>query len=126
MRSVCITCTALAALLLFTLFNSVWLSRRCSDWDDTLNRIDRCAVTGQWETAEAQLDALYRDWQSVQLWLHIIIEHEELDETEALFCRSVVLAEEEDSVEFRAHIADLRSQLQLLRELEELSMQNIL
>ena len=39
---------------------------------------------------------------------------------------SMVLAEEEDNVEFRAHIADLRSQLQLLSEMEQLRVENVL
>ena len=54
------------------------------------------------------------------------MEHDELDEAEALFCRALVLAEEEDSVEFRAHIADLLSQLQLLAEMERVRVENVL
>lgn len=126
MRPIRVTCTVLAALLVFCIFNSVWLSRRHEEWNTSLLHIDSLVREERWNEAESQLERLYADWQSVQIWLHIIIEHEELDEAESLFCRAMVLAEEEDSVEFRAHIADLLSQLRLLRELEELSLPNVL
>ena len=126
MRPICVTCSVLTALLAFCLINSVWLSHRCEEWNDSLLRIDTLARAESWDEAESQLEDVYADWQSVQIWLHIIIEHKELDEAESLFCRARVLAEEEDSVEFRAHIADLLSQLRLLRELEEPSLPNVL
>lgn len=126
MRSYRFPLFLLALLLSACLINSAWLSRRCAGWTEALDAIDRCTLMDDWNTAEAQLEDLYLDWLSVQTWLHITIEHEELNEAEALFCRSMVLVEEEDSVEFRAHLADLHSQLQLLCELEQLSIANVL
>ena len=126
MKSYLYPALLLTLLLAACLGNSFWLSQRCSDWNEALESIDRCAVADDWEEAELQLEALYSDWLRVQTWLHITIEHEALDEAQALFCRSKVLAEEEDSVEFRAHIAELHSQLILLCELEQVSINNIL
>ena len=116
----------LGLLLALCLGNSAWLHRQCEGWQAQLDEIDALVQRDAWEAAEQQTEALYGHWQQVQLWLHITIDHEELDAAEALFCRALVLAEEEDSVEFRAHIADLRSQLQLLDEMERVRLENVL
>ena len=121
-----IPCLVLALLLALCLLSSAQLTRRCEGWTQQLDEIDRCAKGEDWEAAEGRLQALYGQWLQVQTWLHITMEHDELDEAEALFCRALVLAEEEDSVEFRAHIADLRSQLLLLNEMEQMRIENVL
>ena len=116
----------LVALLVFALTNGAWMERRCSGWTDELDAIDQSVLQDDWDGAQQQLYVLYKDWQSAQLWLHITADHEEINAAEGLFCRSLVLSQEADSVEFRAHIAELRSQLQLLYEMERLSIKNIL
>ena len=126
MRSYAVPLLILTALLAGCLWNGAWLHRQCQDWQAQLTAIDTAAQANAWEDAEAQLEALYGRWQRAGLWLHITMEHDELDEAEALFCRGLVLAEEEDSVEFRAHIADLRSQLLLLDEMEQVRIENVL
>lgn len=114
------------SLLLLALVNSICLSRCCNDWLSALESVDTAARQDDWESARQQLAVLYNDWEGVQTWLHITIEHEALNTTQSLFRRTLVLGEEEDSVEFRAHLADLHSQLQLLAELERISIKNVL
>ncbi|MBE6971691.1 MAG: DUF4363 family protein [Ruminococcaceae bacterium] len=114
------------SLLLLALVNSICLSRCCNDWLSALESADTAARQDDWESARQQLAVLYDDWEGVQTWLHITIEHEALNTTQSLFRRTLVLGEEEDSVEFRAHLADLHSQMQLLAELERISIKNVL
>ena len=126
MKSFVIPVAVLTALLALSLWNGRWLTARCEDWTAQLDAIDDCAAEDSWEAAAEQLEALYGDWQQVQTWLHITTEHDVLGEAETLFCRAAVLAEEEDSVEFRAHIADLAAALQLLCEMEQVRVGNVL
>ena len=56
----------------------------------------------------------------------MVIEHKEIDTAEALLQRCRVLCDEEDAVEFRASLSDLRAQLMLLDEMERVSIKNIL
>ena len=126
MKSFVIPCAVLASLLVLSLWNGKWLTQHCENWTAQLHAIDERAAEDNWEAAAEQLDALYRNWQQVQTWLHITMEHDALNEAESLFCRAAVLAEEEDSVEFRAHIAELCSALQLLSEMEQLRVENVL
>ena len=113
-------------LLTFTLFNSTAVSKRCRDWTMQLDIIDQKADTQQWSDAGTDLENLYQNWTSCQTWFHIVIEHEEIDAAEALLQRCLVLCEEKDDVEFRATLADLRSQFSLLDEMERVSIKNIM
>lgn len=116
----------LLLLLTFTLCNSAAVSRRCQDWTLQLHSIDRNAATQHWDEAADGLDTLYESWSECQTWFHTVIEHKEIDAAEALLQRCLVLCEEEDNVEFRATLADLRSQFSLLDEMERISIKNIL
>lgn len=126
MRSFLIPAAVLAALLALCLWNGRWLTVRCEKWTAELEAIDDRAEEDAWEAAETQLQALYEDWQQVQTWLHITVEHEVINEAEGLFRRAAVLAEEEDSVEFRAHVAELTAALQVLCEMQQTRVENVL
>ena len=126
MKYFALPCAVLAVILALCVGNAIWQNEKCQSWTGQLSTIDALAADDQWDNAAQALSALYKDWQSAQTWLHITVEHEELDDAETLFCCSMVLAEEQDSVEFRAHLADLRSQLQLLAEMERVSVKNVL
>ena len=126
MKPPLIPCFLLVGMLALCLANSAQLTRRCSDWDRQLEDIDARCVAEDWSAARRQLDTLYGDWQAAQGWLHMVLDHDQLNAAQALFRRATVLAQEEDSVEFRAHVADLRSQLMLLAEMEQPRPENIL
>ena len=126
MKRALIPCLLLVGILSLCLFNSARLTRRCSDWDRQLESIDTRCTAEDWSAVRLQLDALYGQWQSAQGWLHIILDHDQLNTAQALFRRAQALALEEDRVEFRAHVADLRSQLMLLAEMEQPRAENIL
>ena len=126
MRSFVIPAAVLAALLALCLWNGRWLTAQCAEWTAQLQVIDRRAEDDAWEDAEAQLEQLYGRWQQAQTWLHITVEHDVPGEAEGLFRRALVLAEEEDSVEFRAVLADLAAALQVLSEMQQLRLENVL
>ena len=126
MKSFAIPTAVLVLLLALCLWNGHLLTQRCEEWTAQLQVIDDLAQHDQWDTAQAQLEQLYADWQQAQTWLHITVEHDVPGEAEGLFRRALVLAEEEDSVEFRAVLAELLSQLQLLCEMEQVRVENVL
>lgn len=76
--------------------------------------------------AEAALSGLYGRWTEQQGWLHMIIVHQELDETEALLQRCIALAQQQDDAGLRSDIAELRTQFTLLSEMQRLTLRNIL
>ena len=116
----------LLLLLVLSFFNSISLSRRCDTWLQQLDTVEGSAVQQSWHETDKQMQALYDSWQDCQTWLHIVIDHKEIDAAEGLLQRCRVLCQEKDSAEFRASLADLRSQFKLLREMEAVSIKNIL
>lgn len=121
-----IPCFILLLLLVFSLCNSNAVSSRCRDWTSQIDTIDQNAEAQGWSAAAHGLESLYRDWSDCQTWFHVVIEHREIDTAEALLQRCRVLCDEEDAVEFRASLSDLRAQLMLLDEMERVSIKNIL
>lgn len=121
-----IPCFILLLLLVSSLCNSNAVSSRCRDWTSQIDAIDQNAEAQGWSAAADGLESLYRDWSDCQTWFHVVIEHREIDTAEALLQRCRVLCDEEDAVEFRASLSDLRAQLMLLDEMERVSIKNIL
>lgn len=116
----------LALLLGASLWNARCVSRSVEDWCAELEVSLALAQEADWDGARAALDAVYTSWSARQTYFHIMLEHAELDAAEALFAASRSFAQEEEGAEFRAETAELITQLRLLREMEALSVKNIL
>lgn len=116
----------LVLLLSGTAANARYVARSVDGWCAGLETALSAAEMEDWGGTQRTLDAVYASWSARQTYFHIMIEHEELDAAEALFAVSRSFAAHEDGAEFCANTADLFTQLQLLREMEEISIKNIL
>ena len=116
----------LGALLAFALWNSAAMEARTARWQDQLRQADALAQSGDWAAAEAALAESYADWSGSQTYLHIVTEHDAVDDAEAMYRRSMAFAAAREDSEFRAELADLTDQLRLLAEMETGSIRNIL
>ena len=114
MRSFRIPIFILLLTLLLCLFAGSSVARYTNAWIRQLH------------SAEASLSDLYGRWTEQQGWLHMIIVHQELDETEALLQRCIALAQQQDDAGLRSDIAELRTQFTLLSEMQRLTLRNIL
>lgn len=117
---------ALALLLGASLWNARTVAQSVEDWCAALETTLPAAETEDWDTVRETLDRVYDAWNTRQTYFHIMVEHAELDAAEALFAVSRSYAESEEAAEFRANTADLLTQLTLLREMEAVSIRNIL
>ena len=79
-----------------------------------------------WDSVRDDLSALHESWDAHATYFHIILQHDELNEVESLLARADSFAFEQDEGEFRACVAELKSQLLVLSEMQEISIQNIL
>ena len=116
----------LGALLAFALWNSAAMTACTSRWQDQLRQADALAQSGDWAAAEAALAESYADWSGSQTYLHIVTEHDAVDDAEAMYRRSMAFAAAREDSEFWAELADLTDQLRLLAEMETGSIRNIL
>ena len=116
----------LALLLGASLWNARTVAQSVEDWCAALETALPAAEAEDWDTVRETLDRVYGAWNARQTYFHIMVEHAELDAAEALFAVSRSYAESEEAAEFRANTADLLTQLTLLREMEAVSIRNIL
>lgn len=118
----------LILLLLFalSLANARFTEQCVDEWCAKLESTLSAAQDDRWADARQTLDAVYTSWCARQTYFHIMTGHAELDETESLFAAARSYATDEESADFRAGIAQLLTQLALLRETEAISMRNIL
>ena len=67
-----------------------------------------------------------RTWQAHEAYLHVVIEHDEIDEAEALFTEVSQYARQHDSDKYCTSAERLCTQLNHLEESQQLSIKNIL
>ena len=116
----------LAAILAFSLWNSACMTLQTDRWREQLRQADALAQTEDWPEAVNVLTASYEDWSDHQTYLHIVSQHDAVDDAEAMYRRFLAFAATQEVTEFRAELADLRDQLRLLAEMERFSIGNVL
>ena len=116
----------LAVILAFALWNSAAITGYTQRWRDQLQQAEELAASESWQAAADALSESYEDWSGSQVYLHIVSEHDAVDDAEAMYRRAMVFALEQESSEFRAELADLQDQLRLLAEMERFSLKNVL
>ena len=125
-RTYFIPCSLLILIFIFSVWNSRNVSTHADLWQHQLQQSIMQASAEDWEAALSSLKQGYTDWTSCQTWLHIVTEHDAIDDAEAMYHRAIAFAETREPSEFRAEVADLISQLRLLAEMERLNIRNIL
>ena len=116
----------LGGILSFALWNSAAMAGCTARWQEQILAAADLAGAGDWTGAQAALAASYADWSGSQTYLHIVTEHDAVDDAEAMYRRSLAFAAVREESEFRAETADLIDQLGLLAEMETGSIRNIL
>ena len=116
----------LAAILGISLWNSTTMTSHTTRWENQLWQADAFAQGENWPDAATAVAESYQDWARRQTYLHIVTEHDVVDDAEAMYQRALAFAAAREPSEFRAELADLRSQLHLLSETERFSLKNVL
>ena len=122
LRPVCI----LLAIFIFALWNSYHIQKNTAHWSKTLQQAVSYVQSENWASAQEALKQSYEDWNHAQTYLHIVLEHDAIDDADAMFRRAFAFAETQDTQELQAELADLIDQLNLLAEMERLSLKNVL
>ena len=118
-------------LLLLTLFTATLVNAAVAgdlveNWCASLDDLQRSAQTEDWPTVRDSLAALHESWDARTASFNIVLQHYVLNDVEALLAKADIFAAEQDEEELRACIAELRSQLLVLSEIQKISVKNIL
>ena len=116
----------LAALLLFSLWTGRRVEADTERWRAPLIQSSEAALLGDWDAAGDLLSASYDDWRSRQFFLHVTVQHEVVEDAEAMYRRALDFLDGQETEEYRAELADLIHQLLALAEQEALSWENVL
>lgn len=104
----------LTAILVLSLWNGAAMESRTSRWRDQIHRAGVMADAGDWLEAETALAKSYTDWSTCQTYLHIVMEHDAVDDAEAMYRRQWPLPLRKNPANSEPEIADLSAQLRLL------------
>lgn len=116
----------LAVILAFTLWVSANMQEKTAHWQEQLLQSDALAQSDDWDGAMDVLMESYDDWNRHQTYLHIVTEHDVVDDAQSMYHRAMAFAATRELSEFRAELSDLRDQLRLLAEMERFSIKNVL
>ena len=126
MKAYLLSVLTLLAVLSLALWNSASMAGRTQRWQGQLDQVEALATDGAWEDAYQALEESYGDWSSSQAYLHIVSHHDVLDEAEAMYRRAAVFIRLQEESSLLGELSDLRHQLRLLSEMEQLSIKNVL
>lgn len=126
MKAYLLSALTLLAVLSLALWNNASMTERTQRWQSQLDQVESLAEDGAWEEAATTLEESYDDWSSSQTYLHIVSHHDVLDEAEAMYRRSAVFIHIREESSLLGELSDLRHQLRLLAEMEQLSIKNVL
>ena len=126
MKAFRIAILVLVLLMAVSLVNSAYLTRRCDEWTTRLNAVTDAAGNGDWDTARQTVDALDNDWQAKQSYLHITLQHEEINTADTLLQQCVLFVDIQDIDSLFDAALQLSLQWDHLAEMEQLSIKSVL
>ena len=119
-----------SVLLVFLLVVSIWVNssvqRDTGQWVYEVDSVIELLPDEAWTAVEERLISLYEKWDQRNAVLHMIMEHQDLDEAEKLFAGAFAACREQDSVELHILLEQLRTQILFLAETQQANAKNIL
>ena len=126
MKVLVLPLTAMAAILIFSLWAGGYVQQQTESWEQLLEQAAQSALEEDWSQAESLLSQTQKSWERRKTFLHTIIEHSELNEAESLFAAADIACRQQDTQEFITQVTVLSVQLRLLAETQAVSIKNIL
>lgn len=118
-------------LVLGCVFSFGWWSAQSIAQESTLLQeeirlVDQAVQREDWLLAQNLLAQSHQHWDRQQPLLCAVASHTYLGEIEAMYLRAMAFCQTQEPTEFRAELADLHHQLQVLGDMEQLNLCNIL
>ena len=126
MKRLWIAVSILSVIFAATLFNSRYLSRLIEDYTLRLSTAQDMTLQNAWNSATQLTEQVIRDWQSHDFYFHVMLPHKDIDELHLTFCEVQEDLQLEETDQYTAANAKLVAQLELLAEMDQLTVKNIL
>ena len=126
MKRLWIAIAILLAIFSATIWNARSLDGFLSGLHELLAQAEAAAESGQWEVARQLTDQALERWESHSVYLHTVLRHSDMDQVDTSFGEVQEFLQCQESGEYSASNAQLMTQLMLICEAEQLTLQNIL
>ena len=114
----------LLVLLCAAIANSLWITGKCSRWQQELDEMAPAALEDP-RSAISPLQELAEQWQQAQFFLRMVTSHQELDEIQLQLAQTLRLCQQSDGQEAFQALLDLRDEFGVLKAMEGIRLENI-
>ena len=125
MKAFFVPASVLALILSLSLLSCAYAQRCVERTTQRLEQADEAADSGAWEAAERLILAAHQEWIRHDATLHMILQHQELDETEKLFVGVLAACREREAAQTQILLQQLLAQLGFLVETQSASWENV-
>ena len=126
MKRLYIAAGLLLVLLGASLTNAWYAQSLTGGMTDQLRRAQSLTEQDDWAQAEAVTRQVYEDWQSHRFYFHTLMRHSDTDQVLRAFRQVLEYLPLQEPDQYNAANADLIAQLELLAEMEQVSVANVL
>lgn len=126
MKRLWIAVGLLAVLLSGTLLNAYYSQILSDQLTDRLGQAQALARTSQWDQAQSITRQAYQDWQNHHTYLHTFMRHTDTDRILQAFHSVLQYLELQEMDQYASANAELITQIDLLSEMEQVSLVNVL
>lgn len=114
-------------LILCACFSTAtWIQSTTLDYIHILEEAQSLAQEGEWKQASIRTQEVYDHWTEQSFRMYITLRHSDLDKIKLCFQSVSQYLEQEDQEPYMANNAQLITQLELLAEMEQCTIENIL
>lgn len=114
----------LLVLLCAAVAGSLWITGKCSRWQQELDEIAPLALDDP-DSAVSPLQELTEQWQQAQFFLRMVASHQELDEIQLQLAQALRLCRQSDGQDAFQALLDLRDEFGVLKAMEDIRLENI-
>lgn len=121
-------CSIITLFLILTLcfFTAHWIENTTNQYIQWLEQAQEHTRNGEWMQATELTKQAFTNWEEQSFPLYILLRHSDIDKIQLCFQTVFQYLEQEDEEPYRANNAQLITQLQLLSEMEQCTLENIL
>lgn len=126
MKRFTFACAALLLLLVLSLVSGWYMNRLCGNYTQQLKSAQQLATQDDWGQARTITQHVYQDWMEHSFLLHALLRHSDTDQILISFRSVDEYLHLKEIDQYVSANAVLITQLELLAEMEQPTLENVL
>ncbi len=126
MKRLTYSCSVLLILLILSLSSGWYVNRLCSNYTQQLKTAQQLAIQDDWTQARSITQHVFHDWTEHSFLLHALLRHSDTDQILISFRSIDEYLQLRETDQYLSANAVLITQLELLAEMEQPTLENVL